>query len=85
MRASAGDWLITESARDTSARRRGQIVEVHGTDGGPPYLVRWADNNEHESLVFPGPDSHVVNQDEMDRREAVHAFPGTSTDTPAGS
>ena len=35
----------------------GQIVEVRGPDGQPPYLVRHPDG--HESLVFPGPDAVV--------------------------
>jgi hypothetical protein len=37
--------------------RVGEIVEVRGTDGGPPYLVRFDDG--HESLVFPGSDTTV--------------------------
>lgn len=39
-------------------RREGEILEVHGQDGGPPYVVRWSDG--HEGLMFPGPDAHVV-------------------------
>jgi len=39
--------------------RDGEILEVHGEDGGPPYLVRWSDSG-HESLVFPGPGWHVA-------------------------
>jgi hypothetical protein len=38
--------------------RDGEVLEVHGTDGGPPFLVRWSDTG-HESLVFPGPDATV--------------------------
>jgi hypothetical protein len=37
--------------------RVGEIVEVRGSEGGPPYLVRFPDG--HETLVFPGPDSVV--------------------------
>lgn len=39
-------------------RREGEILEVHGQDGAPPYVVRWSDG--HEGLMFPGPDAHVV-------------------------
>jgi Domain of unknown function (DUF1918) len=39
-------------------RRIGIVIEVHGTDGAPPYRVRWLDNG-HETLCFPGPDAHV--------------------------
>ena len=37
--------------------RRGEVLEVRGPHGEPPYLVRWADG--HECLMFPGPDAHV--------------------------
>lgn len=42
--------------------REGEIVEVHGPEGGPPYLVRWSDTG-HESLVFPGPDARIQHRD----------------------
>ena len=38
-------------------RRHGEIVEVRGADGAPPYLVRWSDG--HEALFFPGPDAII--------------------------
>ncbi|MFI6925976.1 DUF1918 domain-containing protein [Nonomuraea spiralis] len=59
MKAAAGDRLIVESTRDGEHRRVGLIVEVGHADGSPPYLVRWLDD-EHETLVFPGPDARVV-------------------------
>jgi hypothetical protein len=34
------------------------IVEVHGPDGGPPYLVRWQGGTA-TALVVPGPDAHL--------------------------
>jgi hypothetical protein len=34
-----------------------QVLEVHGPEGTPPYLVRWDDG--HESLFFPGSDAVV--------------------------
>lgn len=34
--------------------RVGEITEVRGDNGGPPYLVRFEDG--HTSLVYPGPD-----------------------------
>jgi hypothetical protein len=55
MRAQVGDRLVRHSAPADEPRRCGVIVEVHGRDGGPPYLVRWPDG--HASLVFPGPDA----------------------------
>ena len=58
MRADVGDRLVVESSKVETPRREGEIIEVHGKDGQPPYLVRWADG--HEGLTFPGPDAHVV-------------------------
>ena len=58
MRANVGDRLVVESNTVGSPRREGEIREVHGSDGAPPYVVRWSDG--HEGLMFPGPDAHVV-------------------------
>ena len=58
MKARVGDRLVVESNTVGSSRREGEILEVRGTDGRPPYLVRWSDG--HEGLSFPGPDAHVV-------------------------
>ena len=58
MRAEVGDNLVAESNKVGAKPRQGEIVEVRGEDGGPPYLVRWSDG--HEGLVFPGGDAHVV-------------------------
>jgi hypothetical protein len=35
----------------------GEIVEVRGAGGEPPYLVRFDDG--HTALVFPGPDAII--------------------------
>ncbi|WP_157494264.1 DUF1918 domain-containing protein [Kutzneria sp. 744] len=58
MHAKPGDWLVIKSATLDKPSRRGMIMEAHGTDGTPPYVVRWTDN-DHEAIVFPGPDAHV--------------------------
>jgi hypothetical protein len=38
--------------------RDGEVLEVHGADGEPPYVVRWSDTGE-EGLFFPGSDASV--------------------------
>lgn len=58
MHANVGDQLVIESRRVDLPRQQGEIVQVRGDDGEPPYVVRWADG--HEGLMFPGPDAHVV-------------------------
>lgn len=60
MQAAVGDQLVVESNKVASPRREGEILEVRGDDGGPPYLVRWSDG--HEGLTYPGPDAHVVSR-----------------------
>jgi Domain of unknown function (DUF1918) len=56
--AKPGDWLVIKSAVLDMPARRGLITEVHGADGTAPYVVRWLDN-DHEAIVFPGPDAHI--------------------------
>lgn len=46
--------------------RVGQIVEVRGAGGAPPYVVRFQDG--HEGLVFPGPDA-VIEAGASDERD----------------
>ncbi len=58
MRADVGDQLVIESRTVDAPRKVGEVLEVHGQDGAPPYVVRWADG--HEGLMFPGADAHIV-------------------------
>lgn len=59
MKAHVGDRLLVLSRHVDDAVEEGEILEVHGADGQPPFLVRWA-GGEHDSLVFPGPDARVL-------------------------
>lgn len=58
MHATKGDRLVLQGNHVGDPLRAGEIVEVHGADGAPPYLVRWSDDG-HESLMFPGPDAYI--------------------------
>ena len=60
MHAQVGDRLVVEGRNDTTPKHEGEVVEVRGEDGGPPYLVRWHDG--HEGLVYPGPDAHIASR-----------------------
>jgi hypothetical protein len=51
MRAQAGDALIVKGRRQGDEDRHGEIIEVHGENNAPPYLVRWQDG--HQSVFFP--------------------------------
>jgi hypothetical protein len=58
MHAEVGDWLVINSHTEGRPVRRAAIVGT-GTDGQPPFRVRWIDT-DHEGLVFPGPDAEVI-------------------------
>jgi len=58
MRAAVGDTLVVHGHRTGEPDRTGEIIEVHATDGAPPYTVRW-DEDGRVGLVFPGPDASV--------------------------
>jgi hypothetical protein len=58
MRAVVGDRLVVQGRHLAEGKRVGVIVEVHGPDGGPPYLVRWQGGTA-TALVVPGPDAHL--------------------------
>jgi len=62
MLAAIGDRIVVQSAHVDDPVRDGEVVEVHGADGEPPYLVRWSDDG-HVSLIYPGPDTQVHRAD----------------------
>ncbi len=58
MKAAVGDELVIRGHAVGQRERHATIVEVRGTDGGPPYMVRWHDDPQ-EHLFFPGSDADV--------------------------
>ena len=60
MEATIGDQIRIHGNTVGHADRTGEIIEVHGTGGEPPYLVRFADGQTR--LMFPGPDAVIVPQ-----------------------
>ena len=59
MTAHVGDRIIVHSLHVGEPSRDGEILEIRGASGEPPYLVRWSDDG-HESLVFPGPGAATI-------------------------
>ena len=57
MHATIGDRLHVHGNAVGQPDRTGEIVEVHGVAGAPPYLVRFDDG--HTGLCFPGPDAVI--------------------------
>lgn len=58
MYANVGDRIVVKGHHVGEPDRDCEVLEVHGSDGGPPYLVRWGETG-HEALFFPGPDAFV--------------------------
>jgi Domain of unknown function (DUF1918) len=58
MRASVGDRIVVYGRRVQDPAWDGEVVEVRGAAGRPPYLVRWSADG-HQGLFFPGPDARV--------------------------
>ncbi len=67
MKAAVGDKIVVKGHRVGEPDRDAEVLEVHGTDGGPPYLVRWSDDG-HEGLYFPGSDATTVHYEHDDER-----------------
>jgi hypothetical protein len=59
MEAQVGDKVEVPGTRVDHTVRQGEILEIRGSDGAPPYLVRWLDTGQ-VSLVFPGPDARIL-------------------------
>lgn len=56
--ASPGDQLVIRGHHTSEPDRDGEILEVLGENGAPPYRVRWEDDG-HVSELFPGSDAYV--------------------------
>jgi len=65
LRAQPGDRLVIRGHRLGEPERDGEILEVLGPGGAPPFRVRWSDTGA-ETLLFPGSDAYV---DRLERRE----------------
>lgn len=61
LQARPGDRFIVRGHHLGEPERDGEILEVLGEHGAPPYRVRWEDG--HTSEVFPGSDAYVQHFD----------------------
>ncbi len=62
MHASVHDRITVLASTVDRTNRDGEILEVHGADGAPPYVVRWSDTGQ-EALFFPGSDAVIHSAD----------------------
>ena len=63
MHATKGDQLLVHGRIVGQHDKVAEIVEVLGTEGNPPYRVRFEDG--HEAVMSPGPDCVVQHRDQM--------------------
>lgn len=61
MKAAIGDELIVKGRHHGGDYRRGEVMDVLGDDGSPPYLVCWLDG--YESLFFPSASTVVQHRE----------------------
>lgn len=71
MRAQPGDRIVLAGGHVGEMVRDGEIIDVRGPDGAPPYMVRWSDGRE--GLVFPGPDAELRVAHSREEAEAAGA------------
>ncbi len=60
MQAQVGDELTVKGRHQGDAERHGEVVQVDGPGGAPPYLVRWEDG--HDSLFFPSSGAQITHR-----------------------
>lgn len=58
MQAIVGDKLLVHGRIVGQHDRLAEVLEVLGDNGGPPFRVRFEDDG-HECLMSPGPDTVV--------------------------
>ncbi len=59
MYAEQGSQLAARGWPGVGPRRYALILEVLGTDGAPPYRVRWSDT-DLEAVIHPTADCYVL-------------------------
>ena len=57
MEAQVGDRIVVPGLHVGDESRRGVILEIHGKNGAPPYLVGWTDG--HEAIYFPAGNARI--------------------------
>jgi hypothetical protein len=57
MQAQVGDELTVKGHHQGDEDHHGEIIEVIGADGAPPYMVRWRDGFESLFYIRPRPGS----------------------------
>ncbi len=69
MRADVGDRIVIRAHRIGEPVRDAEVLAT-GTNGEPPFQVRWSDTG-HEGLFFPGSDAYIEHFTHTERAAAT--------------
>jgi hypothetical protein len=58
MKAKPGDRIVVRAPHQGERDRDGEVLEVKGADGAPPYWVKWSDG--HTGLYYPSADAYIA-------------------------
>jgi hypothetical protein len=61
MQAKVGDRLVVRGRHVGDVERTGEILEVRGKQGEPPYRVQWTDGVI--DLIIPSSDASILPSD----------------------
>jgi len=64
MHAVVGDTIAVPGLHVGESGRLGEVVEVRGEGGRPPYVIRWQDG--HQALCYPGPQTRISHEGVLD-------------------
>jgi len=68
MQAQVGDEIVVHGRHVGEHERSGVIAEVRGSDGAPPYLVKWDDGKQ--AVFFPSNDCTIGHSHSAPTRQA---------------
>ena len=88
MQAQVGDELTVKGHHQGDENHHGEIIEVIGEDGAPPYMVRWRDGFESLFFIRPRPGSATVQDGAPDTRGhalLIHHPSSDGTEAPPGA
>ena len=73
MFAKVGDKLVVHGLHVDRPDRYGEILDVRGPEGTPPFVVRW-ESDGHEALVCPGPDASILHITEEHESSTIQVW-----------
>jgi Domain of unknown function (DUF1918) len=85
MQAQVGDELTVKGRHQGDEDRHGEIIEVIGADGAPPYMVHWRDGFESLFYIRPRPGSATAQDRAPDTRGRALLIDHPSSDGTGGA